>query len=81
MRKITKKQTLTLLRKVQKFQIEDCGKHRITTNLVLNDNNKLWFNAYGFKGDEVVNFYCWNFRSYDENNRDFEKFVEMFNED
>lgn len=82
MANITKRQTISLLRKLQKFQIEDWGKHRIELRLYRNDNGCLWFCGTAFKTDDtLVNVSCYEWRSYEQNKEEIEKFISTINND
>lgn len=76
MKRITKRQMLSLMRKAQRFQIEDGGKHRIYISL-LEDKGTKNFHIWGFIGKDVVGGSCYSWREYEKNVNDMEKFFEV----
>ena len=77
--KITKRQTLSLLRKVQKLQVEDCGKHNISINCYI--DKKLWFTYAAKFGENYLSCACYEWREYEENLEMMENFIETVRND
>ena len=51
-RKITKRQTMSLLRRIQHFQLLDGGKHSIDIRVIYDEcDGKVWFAYCGFDGE------------------------------
>ena len=75
--KTTKKQIMSLLRKVQKFQIANNGINRITITFA--KTNGVWFNAWGFgDNDKLINLSVYQFYDYNENLKTVEDFINTF---
>lgn len=79
MKRITKRQTLSLLRKAQRFQIEDGGKHRIHISMY-ETNGVINFFTWGFVGEnyeKVVSCDCFCWREFEKNRSEIESFFEI----
>lgn len=77
---ITEEQTMTLLRRVQHFQILDGGKHDISIRLAYDEGDgKLWFTYSGHIGEQYLSGSCYYFWTYEENVSCMDKFIESFN--
>jgi len=78
---ITKRQSLTLLRKVQRVQCEDCGKHSISLCAYKdNENGKFWFVACATINDKYECVSCYEWRSYAENLQYIEDWIQKIKE-
>ena len=75
MGKITKRQTLTVLRKLQKFQAEDCGKHNISITSYTNEKGRLWLAYNAIVCGEFFYGNCYEWREYEENLEMVENFI------
>jgi hypothetical protein len=77
---ITKRQTITLLRKVQKFQIEMSNVSSIYLTINVHtpdaDHKHFWFNYSATIDAEHIGDACYNFRTYEHNLKVFEEFKE-----
>jgi len=79
---IKKRETLKLLRKVQKFQCSDCGAHKIDIQTYVDDETKkLWFVCNGTMDNEVIMGSCYEWRTYAENEIVINDFISAFNKD
>ena len=77
---ITKRQTITLLRKVQKFQIELSNTSFAYLTIGVHTPNeyykRLWFTYAAKINEEFIINECYNFRTYEDNLKIFEEFKE-----
>ena len=78
---ITKRQTLTALRKLQKLQAEDCGKHNISINCYMNEEGRLWFTCNARVCGEFVCCECYEWREYSQTMLLIEDFIEKIRND
>lgn len=79
MKETTKKQVISLFKKVQKFQVLNGGKNRISTSFAYTDNG-LWFNAWGFlpNDEDPINLSVYQFFDFETNVRRVEEFFKSF---
>ena len=79
MRNITKNQTKRLLRKVQRCQFSDNGRHKIGIQLYEGDEGcKIWFTCVGELDGKHYWAECYDWRTYEENLEVINKFIEIF---
>ena len=67
-------QMKAMLLETQKLQLEDRGKHRIMVS-VYAKGNKIWFTAHSSFNDKIDSFDCYEWRSYEENKRNYDNFA------
>lgn len=73
-KKITKKQRLSLLKRVQKFQVTDNGVHKIGIACYV-DEGGLWFVCNATVNEKYVWGYCYNWGDYEQNLKSIENFI------
>ena len=81
MANITKRQTISLLKKVQKFLCEVSLRFSTDIQTYIDDENgRLWF-VYNVKerDDKYISGHCYEWRTYTENLKVFEKFMSDVN--
>lgn len=80
MSKITKRETLSLLRKVQRFQFEDGGVHSISISVYKNADKRgsMWFTYSGNVDGEFHSGACYEWRDYELNHDEFLRFASFF---
>lgn len=71
----TTRETIKLLRKIQRFQIEDAGKHKVYVAVDLH-KNRVYFTYWAFVHDELVSGECYYWRTFEENKKGVETFIE-----
>ena len=79
MSNITKRETLSLLRKVQRLQVEDGGIHGISISVYKDDKNgRVWFTYSGNVDGKYHSGACYEWREYESNHEEFLRFASFF---
>lgn len=73
-RTISKREMLTLLRRMQKFQLEDMGNRYFEISTLLDEEGP-WFTVTARIGKKYLNAACYGFRTYEENRQLLDDFV------
>lgn len=74
---ITKRQIKQLLRRVQRFQLVDGGRHNVGIHVYERDTKgTFWFTCMG-----EPNYYaaCYDWRTYEDNLDEISKFIDLIN--
>ena len=72
MRKV---ETLKLLRKIQRFQLDDAGKHNVNIAVDLY-KNRVYFTYWAFVNDKLVSGECYYWRTFEDSEKGVETFIE-----
>ena len=73
-KKITKTQTLSLLRMMQRFQVANNGNHSVAIN-TYNNKNVLWFICDALLGKKYISGRCYEWDTYENNKKSLMDFI------
>lgn len=77
---ITKRQIKCLLRRVQRCQLVDGGKHKVGIQVFEGDTkDKFWFSCVCEIGGKYYWGECYDWRTYEENGEVIDKFIDLIN--
>lgn len=71
---ITEKQTISLLRMMQRFQVAVGGKYKVAIN-TYNVKNVLWFTCDAILGNKLISGRCYEWDTYENNKKSLIDFM------
>ena len=73
-KKITKRQTLSLSRMMQRFQVANSGNHNVAIN-TYNEKNRLWFTCDALLDKNYISGRCYEWDTYENNKKNLMEFM------